>query len=76
MPSLAVPGRLSREDPDLNDRLRDVFMALVRLHGDTARPVGSESLAREAGMGLSPASLRSALAELEALGLIEIHPRG
>ena len=71
MSPLALPGRISREDPDLNDRLREVFVALVRLHGATARPVGSESLAREAGVRLSPASIRHALAELEALGLIE-----
>ena len=71
MPSIALPGRLSREDPDLNDRLREVFVALVRLHDASARPVGSESLARQAGVRLSPASIRSALAELEALGLLE-----
>src|SRR5258706_15015765 len=69
--SLALPGRLSREDPDLNGRLRDVFVALVRLHGASARPVGSEALAREAGIRLSPASVRNALAELESLGLLE-----
>ena len=71
MPSIALPGRVSREDPDLSDRLREVFVALVRVHGATARPVGSESLARMAGLGLSPASIRNALAELEALGLLE-----
>jgi heat-inducible transcriptional repressor len=71
MSYLALPGRMSREDPDLSDRLRDVFVALVRLHDATARPVGSESLSRQAGVRLSPASIRSALAELEALGLLE-----
>jgi heat-inducible transcriptional repressor len=48
-----------------------VFAALVELHGRTARPVGSEALAHEAGIPLSPASIRGALAELEALGLLE-----
>ena len=67
----AVPGRLSREDPDLTERQRAVFAALVELHGRTARPVGSEALAHEAGIPLSPASIRSALAELEALSLLE-----
>ena len=71
MSNLALPGRMSREDPDLSDRLRRVFVALVRLHDATARPVGSESLSRLAGMGLSAASIRSALAELETLGLLE-----
>src|SRR5262245_7184913 len=70
MASYAVPGRLSREDPDLSDRQRELFAALVRLHEDTARPVGSETLA-QAGIALSPASIRHALGELESLGLLE-----
>ena len=67
----AFPGRLSREDPDLNERQRAVFAVLVALHGGSARPVSSEAIAREAGIRLSPASIRSALAELEGLGLLE-----
>ena len=60
----AFPGAVSREDPELTDRQREVFVALVTLHGDSARPVGSESLAQRAGIPLSPASIRNALAEL------------
>ncbi len=71
MNSIAFPGRLSREDPDLSDRQRDVFRVLVGMYGRTARPVGSESLAVDAGIPLSPASIRTALAELESLGLLE-----
>jgi len=67
----AIPGRLSRGDPDLTERQRRVFDALVRLHGRTARPVSSETLAGEGGIRLSPASIRGALAELESLGLLE-----
>ena len=71
MTTLALPGRISREDPDLGDRLRDVFVALVRQYDATAHPVASDSLARTAGLRLSAASIRSALAELETLGLLE-----
>lgn len=67
----SVPGRLSQGDPDLTERQREVFEALVRHHGRTARPVSSETLAREAGIPLSPASIRAALAELEGMGLLE-----
>src|SRR5438093_6381973 len=67
----AVPGRLSRQDPELTGRQRDVFAALVLLHERAARPVGSEALAREGAVPLSPASIRTALAELEELGLLE-----
>jgi heat-inducible transcriptional repressor len=67
----AFPGRYVYEDPDLNPRQRDVFAALVTLHGRSARPVGSEALVQLAGIPLSPASIRGALAELEAVGLLE-----
>src|SRR5262249_59881946 len=70
MPHPASPGGASHADPDLTDRQREVFVALVTLHGESARPVGSESLAQQAGIPLSPASIRGALAELESLGLL------
>lgn len=69
----AFPGRLSREDPDLSERQRHVFAALVTLHGRSAHPVGSEALAQQADIPLSPASIRTTLAELEAMGLLERH---
>jgi len=67
----AVPGHLSQSDPDLSPRLRSVLAALVSFHGRTARPVGSESLAREGAVPLSAASVRSALSDLETAGLVE-----
>jgi heat-inducible transcriptional repressor len=66
-----VPGHLSARDPVLTERQRAVLGALVALHGASARPVGSDRIAREARMGLSGASIRAALAELEDLGLLE-----
>src|SRR5207247_1041093 len=71
----AFPGRLRREDPDLNPRQRELFAAVVELHGASAQPVGSEALAHRAGIPLSSASIRTALAELESAGLLErSHP--
>lgn len=67
----ACIGNRSGSDPDLNPRLREVFSALVEAHRATAHPVGAEALARRARLGLSAASVRSALAELEAMGLLE-----
>ncbi len=67
----AFPGRYTDQDPDLSHRQRDVFAALVTLHGRSARPVGSEVLAHSAGIPLSSASIRGALAELESAGLLE-----
>src|SRR5689334_6193283 len=67
----SFPGGLTPEDPDLNERQRRVFAALLLLHGDSAHPVSSEALSTRAGIPLSPASIRSALAELETMGLLE-----
>lgn len=67
----ALPGTIHQADPDLSERHRAVFEALVLLHGRSARPVGSEAVTAGSGLGLSPACVRGALAELEGLGLIE-----
>lgn len=66
-----VPGHLNASDPPLNDRQRAVLRTLVALHGRSARPVGSERLAREGDMGLSSGTLRAALSDLEDMGLLE-----
>jgi len=67
----AFPGRLNREDPVLTDRQRRVFASLLAMHAETARPVGSDALAASGGIPVSAASIRSELAELEALGLLD-----
>jgi heat-inducible transcriptional repressor len=71
MSRLSFPGHLHREDPDLTDRQRSVLAALIAHHGRSARPVGSDVIAREGEFGLSAASIRAALAELECIGLVE-----
>jgi heat-inducible transcriptional repressor len=67
----AFPGGLRGDEPDLTERQRQVFLALVALHGRSAGAVGSEVLAQEAGLPWSPAGIRGVLAELEAMGLLE-----
>jgi heat-inducible transcriptional repressor len=67
----AFPGRLNPGDPDLDDRQRAVFVALVELHGRAAGPVGSDRIARWGRLGCSPAGVRSTLTELEDVGLVE-----
>jgi heat-inducible transcriptional repressor len=57
----------------LDDRRREVLRTLIQLHVETGDPVGSESLCRAFGRALSPASLRSIMADLEALGYLG-HP--
>ena len=55
---------------DLTDRAREIFRLVVEGYLETGTPVGSKMLASESGMGLSPASIRSVLAELERRGLL------
>jgi heat-inducible transcriptional repressor len=58
---------------ELTDRQRTVLRAVVEDYVMTAIPVGSKSLVSRWRLGVSPATVRSAMAELEALGLLT-HP--
>ena len=55
---------------ELNDRAREIFRLVVESYLTSGQPVGSKALAGEGGLNLSPASIRSVLAELETLGLL------
>lgn len=55
----------------LDARARDVFRELVESYLTTGEPVGSRTLSRLGGLGLSPASIRNTMADLVALGLLE-----
>jgi heat-inducible transcriptional repressor len=55
---------------DLSDRARDIFRLVVEGYLESGTPMGSKALAREGGVSLSPASIRSVLAELEQRGLL------
>ena len=58
---------------ELTDRQRSVLRAVVEDYVLTAIPVGSKALVSRYGLPVSPATVRSAMAELEALGLLT-HP--
>jgi len=58
---------------ELTDRQRSVLRAVVEDYLLTAVPVGSKALVSRYGLHVSPATVRSAMAELEALGLLT-HP--
>lgn len=55
---------------ELSDRAREIFRLVVEGYLDSGQPVGSKTLAAERTLNLSPASIRSVLAELESLGLL------
>ncbi|HEY8594130.1 MAG TPA: heat-inducible transcriptional repressor HrcA [Devosiaceae bacterium] len=54
----------------LNQRSQEIFRKLVESYLDTGAPVGSRHLSRILDLGLSPASVRNVMADLEELGLI------
>ncbi|HEY4199449.1 MAG TPA: heat-inducible transcriptional repressor HrcA [Devosiaceae bacterium] len=54
----------------LNHRSQDIFKKIVERYLDTGMPVGSRDLSKMLQMGLSPASVRNVMADLEDLGLI------
>ena len=55
---------------ELTSRAREIFRLVVEGYLTSGQPVGSKTLAGEGGLNLSPASIRSVLAELETLGLL------
>ena len=55
---------------ELTERARAIFRLVVEGYLADGMPVGSKTLATEGGINLSPASIRSVLSELEALGLL------
>src|SRR6201995_1062003 len=54
----------------LNSRSQDIFRKIVERYLETGTPVGSRDLSRMLSLGLSPASVRNVMADLEDLGLI------
>ncbi|WP_188762173.1 heat-inducible transcriptional repressor HrcA [Sandarakinorhabdus glacialis] len=55
---------------ELNDRAREVFRQIVDSYLSTGAPVGSRTLSKLGALGLSPASIRNTMQDLEELGLL------
>ena len=56
--------------PELSERARYLLKALTERYIRDGQPVGSRTLAREAGLKLSPATIRNVISDLEDLGLV------
>ena len=61
------------ERPELGPRKSAVLRAVVEEYVRTGEPVGSETIADHAGLGVSSATIRNELAALEELGFLT-HP--
>ena len=72
--ALASLGRVSALRPtlsELNERSREVFRRLVETYLETGDPVGSRTLARSVSEGVSAATIRNVMQDLEQLGLLD-----
>jgi heat-inducible transcriptional repressor len=58
---------------ELNERERKVLEAVIRSYVETAEPAGSRTISRRFGLGVSPATIRNTMADLEEKGFL-FHP--
>jgi heat-inducible transcriptional repressor len=58
------------ERTDLSERAQAMLRALIDRYVRDGQPVGSRTLAREAGLELSPATVRNVMSDLEELGFV------
>ena len=58
------------QEYELNDRARHFLKALIERYIRDGQPVGSRTLAKDAGYDLSPATIRNVMADLEEMGLV------
>ena len=61
--------RIDNQDT-LDPRTRQLLRALIGRYIRDGEPVGSQTLARHAGLDVSPATIRNILADLEEIGLL------
>lgn len=55
----------------MDERKKKILRAIVQDYITTAEPVGSRTIARKFDLGISPATIRNEMADMEELGLIE-----
>lgn len=58
---------------ELSNRERSVLEAVVRCYVETAEPAASRTISRRFGLGVSPATVRNTMADLEEKGFL-FHP--
>jgi heat-inducible transcriptional repressor len=58
---------------ELSKRERRVLEAVIRTYVETAEPAGSRTLSRRFGLGVSPATIRNTMSDLEDKGFL-FHP--
>ena len=64
------PEKLQPIGQDLSERERQVLEAVVRTYVDSAEPTGSRTLAKRFDLGVSPATVRNTMSDLETKGYL------
>ena len=59
--------------PALSERERRVLEAVIQSYVETAEPAGSRTISRRFGLGVSPATIRNTMSDLEEKGYL-FHP--
>jgi heat-inducible transcriptional repressor len=55
---------------DLNERSREILKAIIQSYISTAEPVGSRTVTKRYNLGISPATVRNIMSDLEELGFL------
>ncbi|MBC7324026.1 MAG: HrcA family transcriptional regulator, partial [Moorella sp. (in: Bacteria)] len=55
----------------MDERKKKVLAAIVQDYILSGEPVGSRTIARRYNLGVSPATIRNEMADLEEMGLLE-----
>ncbi len=58
-------------DDAMNDRKLEILKAIISDYVSTGEPVGSRTLAKKYNLGISPATIRNEMSDLEDMGYLE-----
>jgi heat-inducible transcriptional repressor len=70
---MSETSRIRAEGQDLTEREIRVLEAVVQAYVETAEPAGSRTVARRSKLGVSPATIRNTMSDLEEKGYLS-HP--
>ena len=55
---------------DLSERQKNLLRAIIEKYIETAEPIGSDTIEKESGLGVSPATIRNEMVRLTSLGYL------
>ena len=61
----------SRRYDEMDERKRSILQAIITDYISTAEPIGSRTIARKYDLGISSATIRNEMSDLEMLGFLE-----